>query len=399
MLDLYRLAAQLPDFSQHRAGERARAASLLERALACLESCDGCWEDLRERAARADVSWLVARLRERPAGRHAPEPRPTPVTVVATDGSQVFPDRHREPHCYLLNVSRLAFQYGTHEAPFIEAVPMLGYEQKLMENLLDEIHHDASDEAISARRDELELAALLDTARSARVEGRPLVAVADGTLIRWMLRAMRDAKQAEGFVQRYAALLEGFRAERLPLCSYVSLPRNTEVTNLLRIHVGEGDTPGGDAGGDAVPAAAEASLEGLLDRAIFERTLLPGERSAIFESSSKIQMKYAPDDRICYFYLHVPGGALGEGGEIARVELPTWVADDAGLVALVHSVVLSECDKGGGYPMILAEAHERAVIRQREKDAFFALLDHSLSGPGQPPMLSRKASSKRTPMG
>jgi hypothetical protein len=353
MLDLYRLAGLLPDFAAHHARTRRHTDGLMEAAL------------------------------EAPATRAEPQPRPTPVTVVATDGSQVFPDRHREPHLYLLNVARLAFQYGTAEAPFIEAVPHLGYDEETMRDLLDEVRHDASDEAISALRDHLELKALLETAQQARVEGRPIVALADGTLIRWMLRAMRDGRLADAFVQRYAALLEGFREAGIPVASYVSLPRNTEVVNLLRLWREEPEDP------------AEGSLHGLLDRHLFERVLLPGERSALFESSSKILSQYSGADRICYFYVHVPCTP----GEVARVELPRWVADDPSLVDLIHAVALSECDKGRGYPMILSEAHERAVIRAREKELFFHLVEHAVYGPGRPAPSSRKAASKRSPMG
>ncbi len=383
MLDLYRLAGLLPDFVAHHAQSQQRTAGLMDDALAALDGCDACWEAFQAKAETPARTWLVARLREAPARRGEPVPRPTPITVVATDGSQVFPDRHREPHLYLLNVARLAFQYGTAEAPFIEAVPHLGYDAAAMQDLLDEVRHDATDEAISALRDHLELKALLETAQQTRVEGRPIVALADGTLIRWMLRAMRDGKLADHFVAEYAKLLEGFRDASIPVASYVSLPRNTEVINLLRLFREEAEEPGDD------------SLHGMLDRHLFERLLLPGERSAVFESSSKILAQYGGADRICYFYVHVPC----HPGEVARVELPRWVAEDDGLVDLIHAVVLSECDKGRGYPMILSEAHERAVIRAREKEEFFRLVEHSIYGPGRPAPTSQKSAAKRAPMG
>lgn len=384
-LDLDRLAGQFDRFREHRVRNEQRLAGRLTRALAALTECAPAWEDLRDKAEGVR-DWLVARPREAPDRRHAPEPRPTPVTVVATDGSQVYPDRHREPHCYVLNVSRLAFQYGTEEHPIVESVPTLGFDPAAMQDALDEVLPDPTPEVVSALRDELELQALLDTARQARVEGRPIVAIADGTLIRWMLRSMRDRDQGQRFVEKYVALLEGFRAEGIPVCSYISLPGNTEVVNLLRVHAGECD----------VPADMETTLEGVMDRWVFEKTLLPGQRSAVFESSSRIQEQYGAADRICYFYLHVPGPP-GLAGEVARVELPRWVADDATLVTLVQSVILSEADKGGGYPMILSEAHERAVIRAKEKEVFYLMMEHGLRDVGRPLAHSAKAASKRTP--
>ena len=406
MLDLHRIAAHLPGRLADQTRTRERLATRLALALAAIDDCEGCWEDLRDRAETTDRSWLVARLRESPAARHEPMPRPTPVTVVASDGSQVFPDRHREPHLFLVNIARLAFQYGTHEAPFIEALPHIRSDDDALADILDEVVHDASPEVVSAIRDELELKALLDTALQTRVDGRPIVALADGTLIRWMLRAMRDDRQADRFVARYAALLEGFREARIPVASFVSLPRNTEVVNLLRLHRGEPEEPRRAAPGAGADGAAPESgsappkrddtrdtIEGVLDRHVFEQRLLPGERSAVFESSSKVQERYGAADRICYFYLHVPG----RPEEIARVELPRWLADESALVDLVHAVVLRECDKGDGYPLILAEAHERAVVRGREKAAFHALVEHALYGSGRAAPTSRKAASKDHP--
>lgn len=395
MLDLHRIAAHLPGLVADQTRTRQRVATRLARALDAFDDCNGCWEDLRDRAATTDRSWLIARLREAPGRRVEPQPRPTPVTVVATDGSQVFPDRHREPHVFLVNIARLAFQYGTLEAPFIEALPFLRSDDDALADVLDEVVHDASPEVVSAIRDELELDALLRTAREARVDGRPIVALADGTLIRWMLRTMRDNRQADRFVARYAALLEDFRADGIPVASFVSLPRNTEVVNLLRLHRGEPEEPPQRSGAGAPGGVADEAdtIDGVLDRHVFEKRLLPGERSAVFESSSKVQEKYGAADRICYAYLHVPG----RPEEIARVEFPRWVADDEALVDLVHAVVLRECDKGDGYPLILSEAHERAVVRGREKAAFHALVEHALYGPGRPAPTSRKAASKDHP--
>ncbi len=395
MLDLHRIAAHLPGLLADQTRTRERLATRLAAALAAFDDCEGCWEELRDQAETTDRSWLVARLRESPAVRHEPMPRPTPVTVVASDGSQVFPDRHREPHLFLVNIARLAFQYGTLEAPFIESLPHIRSDDEALADVLDEVVHDASPEVVSAIRDELELDALLRTAREARVDGRPIVALADGTLIRWMLRAMRDDRQADRFVARYAALLEEFRASGIPVASFVSLPRNTEVVNLLRLHRNEPEEPRRAApdASSAGPDDTRNSIEGVLDRHVFEKRLLPGERSALFESSSRVQEKYRAADRICYFYLHVPG----RPEEIARVEVPRWLADDAALVDLVHAVVLRECDKGDGYPLILAEAHERAVVRGREKAAFHALVEHALYGAGRAAPVSRKAASKDHP--
>ncbi len=386
MLDLQQLRAQFAGFHAYQSREQALLREKLMRALEALAACAPRWPDLRAQAEALRPRWLVAGLREDPAEAHAAPERPTPMTVVATDGSQIYPDRHVEPHCYLLNISRIAFQYGTLERPLMESVPRFEYRRAEFEDAFDQVLGTATAEVVSALRDEYELAALLDVAQQARIAGRPLLALADGTLIRWMLRGLRDRALEQKLIDGYTATLAGFQAEGIPLCSYVSMPRNTEVVNLLRVHLGERD--------DEPPT--DASLNGLMDRWLFERILQPGERSAVFESASHIQREYGAKDRICYFYLHV----APERGrpEVARVEVPVWVAEDPVLLALVHATVLSECEKGEGYPMILSEAHERAVIRARERDLFYDMVEREMTTAGLRHTGSRKQASKRRPM-
>lgn len=384
MLDLNRLHAQFADFSAYQTREQQLLKQKLARAVEALDGCSPAWEALRDRVRRRPPAWLVPDLREAPDRVYPCGERPTPITVVATDGSQVYPDRHVEPTCYLLNISRIAFQYGTLERPLMESVPDFRFHRQDLEALLGEPLASTTAEVVSALRDEQELQALLETARASRLDGRPIVAVADGTLIRWMIRRMQHRALEEKLIARYTEILERFRAERIPLCSYISMPGNTEVVNLLRVHLGEDDDP---------PPPVEASLNGVMDRWLFAERLRPGERTSTFESASHIQQAYGAN-RICYFYLNVPGRA---DAEIARVEVPTWVAEDAVLLDLVHSVILSECGKGEGYPMILAEAHERAVIRTHEKALFYELVERQMRTAGLRYAGSRKAASKRTP--
>lgn len=384
MLNLQRLQPQLADFNGYQAQEQALMAARLAQALAVLRALDETWEPWRERVATARPGWLTAGLRSSPVAVVQAPVRPTPMTVVAADGSQIYPDRNVEPFCYLLNISRIAFQYGTVERPIMESVPWLKYRRADFDPVAEDLLETTTAETVAALRDELELQELFDGACAARIPGRPLLALADGTLIRWMLRGLRDHTLEQQLIARYTRILDGFRQERLPLASYISLPGSTEVVNLLRVVRGETEgTP------------PEQSLLGLTDRRLFEQTLRPGERSATFESASRIQKAYG-ESRICFFYLHVPSHTGGT--EVGRVEIPSWVADDPALCDLVHAVVLSECEKGDGYPMILSEAHEQAVVRAHEREQFYELIERQMARAGMPVVGSRKAASKRRPM-
>jgi len=390
MLDLHRLHAQIAALRAHRVDEFARQRRQCADACDTLAACAPDWEALRDAVAdaRARGAWrtLTAGLRERPDARAAATAPPRPLTVVATDGSQIFPDRHVEPTCYLLNVSRIAFHYGTDEPPLMQAEPDLRFRARDLDALRapdgEAALFDLSAEVVSALRDEQELRWLLETARGERRPGRPIVALADGTLIRWMLRGMKNRALEDRLLARYLDLLDGFRADGIPVASYVSRPGNTELVNLLRFVRREPEFPGLDDDPDA-------SLHGLLDRTVVEETLAVGERSALFVSGSHIQQAYGAEGQICYFYVRLPE-------EVGRVELPAWAAAQPGWVDLLHAVVLDECRKGGGYPMVLTEAHQRAVIRAPEKALFYRILEREMVGAG-PGAGSQKAAAKRAP--
>jgi hypothetical protein len=385
MLDVNQLQEEMAAFNAYQAEVRERRRAQQAVAKEALSDAGAQWTDLRDAVRRAQPRQLVAAMREDPTGVHTAPDRPTPITVVATDGSQIYPDRHVEPTCFLINISQIAFQYGTTEAPLLTATPRFRYRERDLEDHFDDVLASMTTEVVSAIRDEYELRELLSTARGARRTGRPLVALADGTLIRWMIRGMRNRELENTLVSKYTALLQEFMDDELPLCSYISMPGNTEVVHLLQFFLDS-------ALSDPAP---DVRLDGLVDRQLFAEVLPPGARSAPFSSTSHIQREYPEGNKICYFYVHIPS-AWGEG-EIGRVEMPEWVADEPALLDRLHSVILSECQKGDGYPMILSEAHEHAVVRAREREQFYRMIERSMQGANLSTNGSRKQRSKQRP--
>ncbi len=129
-------------------------------------------------------------------------------------------------------------------------------------------------------------------------------------------------------------------------------------------------------------------VAGVQDRELFLNLLSQGERSALFISQSKIQKRYGVH-RVYFFYLRVDD-------EIARVEIPQWVATNDSLLNLVHSLVLDQCQRGRGYPVALSEAHEQAVVTAADKENFWQLVESSLVEEHMPSLGSAKSWSKRT---
>src|SRR5690606_20606097 len=77
------------------------------------------------------------------------------------------------------------------------------------------------------------------------------------------------------------------------------------------------------------------------------------------------------------------------------VEIPRWVAEDAGLLEFTQAVIYDQCQRGRGYPSALQEAHEQAVIGGDERRAVELLLEEALMRHQIVPRRSGKDGSKR----
>jgi len=127
-------------------------------------------------------------------------------------------------------------------------------------------------------------------------------------------------------------------------------------------------------------------LEGVTDAALFLNILKEGERGPLFESDSNITSCYG-EHKIQFFYIHT-------GEEIGRVELPAWAGEDKDMVNLIHGVIYDQIKKGGGYPVALSEAHEKAVIRSDERQIFYKMISDKLVEEKIPLKMSAKKASK-----
>ena len=376
-LNIGQLTARLSELSEARLKTQPARIEALARARQLLRAQEGSWEDQHQK--KINVPWLMATPLENPAAAHSPGARPKEITVVATDGSQIFPDHHIEPLIYLLNIGQIVFQYGTLEPPVLST-----HTQVYWDSWESRVEPSANSDLVSAKRDQLELEHLLDLASEHRKHERPVIAFADGTLIRWMLQRIDPASLKDELIGKYTDRLAQFGVNGVPICSFISMPNNTEVVNLLRGLNGET----GEVGPD--------SLAGIRDRELFEPFLKPWQRTAVFASDSHVLREYEENDSICFFYLRTV--LRGGVSEIARVEVPRWVADHPQTLGLVHATVRSECEKGDGYPISMSEAHERAVIRAGDKRLFYTLVEREMAKYNLFCRSSSKRSAKQRPI-
>ncbi len=234
-------------------------------------------------------------------------------------------------------------------------------------------------------------------------DDRPVLALLDGTLAFWELqRGNYPSYVADTLIgdrlQPALARLRAASTERRPVAvaAYTSRPRTTEVAGALRLMLCDQ----GDADCNRLCTARRSSLAccdraaGFDDREVFELLLEPGHRSPLYWSShlaARFALGRATGQEWSHFYY------LNGGSEIARVEIPDWLADDPELLALSHAMLLKQCQPGLGYPVAISEAHEQAVITGHDREEFRRLTLMLLEQRGLPTPESAKAFSKRRP--
>ena len=346
------------------AGDRIERIKQARAALA--EQSDN-WAEWRDRASAVyDKSpWLLAAPAEPLTSRHPLPACPPTYNLAAVDGSQIDLDRHGAAECFLINLGQVLLRYGDGAQCQLRSTPRLYYQEDevvLRDN--NGRQYTMAGPLVHAERDTLEGVALAHLAAELPTDA-PRIAVQDGTLIRWPLSGL-DTWVRDHFLERYLAGLNLLRDLDVPTCSYISRPRTPEVTGLARLLADPSFAKVNKPNGAGDP------YRGLNDRDLFDdQQLREGERTALFKSLSKINAEHYGDHAIYFFYLHV-------GRELVRVELPEWVASDPARRDLVHAIAYDQAQRGGGYPVSLARAHEQAVVREADRRVFRHMIEATL---------------------
>ena len=340
-----------------------------------------------DKLALSKTSWLLAGIHEALEQTYAVPSRPPTVTVVAADGSQIAPSHHEVIPAFLLNIATVVLHYGTGERAEFSSTPTLFYREDDLYTTYGGQQVQVAGEVLGMRRTIMEFQSLLQQASVAHQSGHRTCALSDGSLILWQLEGKPPDYQ-QPILASYLACLETARVQGIPVAGYISRPRSRDVLNALRVGLCPETAPNCDhCPYKTLPKLPCAEIEGLSDRSLFEHLLKPGERTPVFDSGSRILTAYGMH-RIGFFYLHV-------GAEIARIEIPQWVATTPALLDLVHAVAYDQAQKGDGYPVALAEAHQHVVVRNTERELFYDMVTTVLMQRGIRATLSPKNLRKR----
>lgn len=268
-------------------------------------------------------------------------------TIISSDGSQIYPDRHTGISCGLINIGTVVIPYrNAGHGVILKNEPIL---------ILPEQHIDTISpiDMITIKRQEYEFKEAVAAAMGNMPSSRAVLF--DGSLIFWHLQSIVGY---EAIVQNYGTIMAPLAAAEIPYGSYISAPKSKELLNLVRLQL---------CNFNPANEAEYAAINQCTDSTIMAHHLPVGHRSIFFKSSSPVTALYPQTQQPYFCYLN-------HGAEIGRLELPAWLIQNEMLCEQFMCVVYDQIEKGKGYPIALAEAHEQAVIKGPDRELFFALL-------------------------
>ena len=397
-LDLGKTLQQIDSLAQRLDRSRDDRARRLDYALKAMREADAA--ELKQKVDGSQGRpYLCAALVDGLAEVYAPRDLPPDFCVASVDGSHIDVDRHIPVRCYLINVGGCVLTYGSQpDARFFTTPTVYSEDADLYITQSSAESRDSvsvDGPLVGLRRAVAEVAGLASVVEETP-PGLPVLALVDGSLVLWGLAGrayppfVRDEILQGGLIPALDRLQHLASTRSLALASYISLPQSAEVVNTLRLAICPHDSAlcrqscsshrSGQTPCDAV--------NGFLDRHLFQELLGPGERSCLYRTDSSISRDFYGPHQVHFYYVNT-------GDEIARVEVPEWVAKDKGLLELSHVLANDQCRRGLGYPAAIAEAHEQAVVTGQDREAFKQMLEEALDRNKLPVYTSEKVRSKR----
>ena len=397
----HQLMAAMDGVASATRSRRQRFADTIDRAWAVSP------DDAAQRTATAGRRpFIVARTG--PEGlldTIPPSAVPHRWTALSVDGSHIDVDRHLPLPCYVINMGGCVITYGPEPDCRIFSEPRLAVDDADLYLRPDADSRDEtliSGQLLGALRTVQEVERLAD-AVDALPADMPAMAMLDGTLAFWDLQRGNYPRYVSEMLidQRLRPALGRLRAAAdagrpLAVAAYTSRPRTTETAGAVRVAL----CGSADAECTRRCSARRSDLmqcdtaAGFDDRELFEAALQPGHRSPLYQSG-RLSARFAVgmelgEEWSHFYYLH-------SGTEVARVEVPDWVAGDSELLAMSHAMLSKQCELGFGYPVAISEAHEQAVITGHDRAEFRKLALLLLERQGLPTDESAKSVSKRRP--
>jgi hypothetical protein len=394
-IDIHKLQFNLDALASRLKGQASQRRNRLQQAIRQMGYLNG--QVINEKRMRGKFAWPIPTFPSNPTSHYATMLPPQDYSVLATDGSRIDIDDELPVKCALLNISKVLLNYGfTPNAELSSESQFFTEDDQLFFTDTSSTRSQILDKPLLGLKSSVEeLVSLAELAENSNSKV-PTLALVDGSLILWgqTIQAYPDYISQilinETFLPALDKLKKITSSRPLILAGYISLPASTGVADGLRLSICPYEPVSCDYHcGHLERGKRECdSIGGFLDRDLFSHILQPGQRSDLFVSTSSIVREYYGGHAISFYYLNT-------GEEIARIEVPKWIAENENLLNLSHSLILDQCEKGLGYPVALMEAHEQAVIPQHDRELFRQMIEETLEKEHVSVYTSQKTRSKK----
>jgi len=273
-------------------------------------------------------------------------------SILAVDGSDTpMQDDFWFPY-FVINIGYAFAQYGKNHQFIADSFPKIYYRSNEIFEDNSERKTPLNSEAINAKmllEESVALAKLIHEIKSSV----PQVSLIDGSLIQWGAKTKSEIHKKK-YIGEYEKVFGIAEMERIPVAGYISGSRSKDILGTIKVHLLLKGKKTFDE---------EASF--IYDVDLFSHLLKPGERSILFINYESLLTYYS--NPVFFYYLN-------NSSEIVRIEVPSYVAKSENHMKTLNEIILNQTQKGLGYPPILKEAHEQAVIHNKEKDALENIL-------------------------
>jgi len=247
VLDLAKLARQMPDMGQEMQKEALKSAQRLEKALQLLAIV----EKEQDSFINAQEEWcdrllFTAATPQESMTKKVKIPfAPYNHSVFSADGSQIAPSHHEIAYCYLINIGRIMLHYGQNLHPLLDTLPEIYYKNEDL--YVSRKWGIRTEEWMSYRRTVAEAEVLSEMACTwVNPPGAhfhtPNLAMMDGSLIYWFLETL-PIEAREEILNPILQAWENLRETKIPLVGYISASRSTSAINFLRFPACPYDSP------------------------------------------------------------------------------------------------------------------------------------------------------------
>ena len=328
--------------------------------------------------------------------------------VIASDGSQIMPDRHDHLPCFLVNVGRGRHLLSGRDRDADVQARRSHWAPDDVYPLVGGIRQEADPRVVGARRFAAECDALRDVDGAAGV--LPTVALVDGTLLLWWLepdpdrlRGLQRRRPQDADLRRVPTMRRPRRKESGTLLGELPVlpaddrrrvdaqgravhgrPRRLRPVSRTSPAPSRGTRSSRSPGRRCLPVPSKPCEEAhpVTDAALHWSLL--DDRAALGAVPLRTRtLTRAYDAPIDFVYLNV--GARDRASRVPGVDhaRPTW--------RRCAQPSWTSATRGWGIPVALSEAHEQAVVKAADRRAFVELARRQ--GVSRP---SAKLARKRT---